>query len=100
MSEERRVRRSDDTLVAEALIHLQYLRRGLDDLNVKVGTQNGRIGVSEGHIAHLMEQTEATNKEVAARLEKRSRDVDRNMKLLALLMTLIGAAVTLVVKFL
>jgi hypothetical protein len=42
---------------ASLLIHLRYIKDGIDALNVKVDRQNGRIGVTEQDIAVLKDRS-------------------------------------------
>lgn len=93
------LRRADDAhdpRLDVVLTHLDYLRGGLDNLNDKVAIQNGRIYRTEAQLADLT--TRATVK--VEELSATAALTDRNIKILGIVVTVVGMAVTGAIKWL
>jgi hypothetical protein len=91
MTEHPRRRAEDvrDPRVGEALVHLEYLRERLDDLNDKVGIQNGRIYKTEIEMGEV--RTRAAT--LAQTAIDRANTLDRNIKILGIVVAIVGAGV-------
>lgn len=85
----RRAEDGQDARIDVVLTHLNYLREGLDDLNTKVGIQNGRVSRTEAQVA-----------EITTRAAIQAANLDRNVKVLSIVVAVVGAAVTGAVKWL
>lgn len=82
-----------DPRVDVVLNELAHIKKTLQGVDAKVTTQNGRIGKLE-HQALI----DSTREETLAQVVKERGD--HNLRVLSLVVTLVGAAVTLAVKLL